>query len=38
VHPSSRRFTKTALLDLDRNIDRGFAVRVSVDMPRHGAP
>jgi hypothetical protein len=32
VHALSRRFTKTQLLDLAREIDRGFDTRVFIDM------
>jgi hypothetical protein len=35
VYALSRRFTKTALLDLAREVDSGFAVHVFVDMLRH---
>ena len=32
VHALSRRFTKTQLLDLAREVDRGFDTRVFIDM------
>jgi hypothetical protein len=35
VYALSRRFTKTALLDLAREVDSGFNVHVFVDMLRH---
>ena len=35
VYALSRRFTKTALLELAREVDGGFDVRVFVDMLRH---
>jgi hypothetical protein len=35
VYALSRRFTKTALLDLAREVDSGFDVHVFVDMLRH---
>jgi hypothetical protein len=35
VYALSRRCTKTALLDLAREVDSGFDVRVFVDMLRH---
>jgi hypothetical protein len=35
VYALSRRFTKTALLDLAREVDSGFDVPVLIDMLRH---
>jgi hypothetical protein len=35
VYALSRRFTKTELLDLAREVDRGFDTRVFIDMLKH---